>query len=100
MKLRNYSYKPRPYFLGKAPYYLGLELEVEAPSLRAYEHGLDFMRSPRLISFVLFPERLSHNTALFKERRKDGRYYNRAKHTKAMRDLRRYKQRLYKKGEL
>lgn len=32
--------------------------------------------SRRLITFVLFPERLAHQKALYKERRKDGRYYN------------------------
>ena len=32
--------------------------------------------SRRLITFVLYPERALHAAAQFKERRKDGRYYN------------------------
>ena len=50
--------------------------------------------SRRLIQFMLFPEREKHNANLFKERQKDGRYYNREKHTKAVKGLREYKKKL------
>src|SRR4051812_36207748 len=40
--------------------------------------------SRRYISFILFPERLEHAKALFKERRKDGRYYKKETHRKAI----------------
>lgn len=56
--------------------------------------------SRRLIDFIVHPERLEKNRKQFKERRKDGRYYYREKHTQAMRDHRKYKQKLLKKGEL
>jgi len=44
--------------------------------------------SRRLVTFVLFPERLAPARALFKERRKDGRYYDKEKHTQAQRNHR------------
>lgn len=48
--------------------------------------------SRRMISFILFPERLEHNAKLYKERRKDGRYYDSQKHRLAMKTHRHYKQ--------
>jgi hypothetical protein len=47
--------------------------------------------SKRLIMFIINPEKKAINSEQFKERRKDGRYYNREKHTKAVRSLRAYK---------
>ena len=47
--------------------------------------------SRRLIQFILFPARERHNAELHKERRKDGRYYNREKHTLAMASTRQHK---------
>lgn len=54
--------------------------------------------SSRLIQFTLFPERKERARQLYKERRKDGRYYDKEKHTKAMREHRDYKEELHKKG--
>ena len=47
--------------------------------------------SRRAISFILFPERLERNKKLYKERRKDKRYYNKDKHWIATKKHRAYK---------
>jgi transposase len=52
--------------------------------------------SRRLITFYINPERHAVQKALYKERRKDGRYYDREKHTKAIASLRNYKRKLIK----
>ena len=62
----------------------------------AQEYGV----SRRLIQFIIDPEKLKRQKELFRERRKDGRYYDREKHTKAIRELRRKKAKLYKEGKL
>lgn len=48
--------------------------------------------SRRLIVFILYPERLERQKKLYKERRKDGRYYNKEKRRKQMKKHRYYKQ--------
>jgi hypothetical protein len=56
--------------------------------------------SKRLIQFILFPERQQKN---LKDRNKRGGsriYYIKDDHNKAIKDLRKYKQDLYLKGEL
>lgn len=40
MQEQSYSYKPAPRFFGDGPVYLGVELEVEAPSYEAKQAGL------------------------------------------------------------
>ena len=52
----------------------------------------DFNVSRKLISFILFPEKETVCKEQYKERRKDGRYYDKEKNTKAMKEHRRYKQ--------
>lgn len=47
--------------------------------------------SRRMVQFILYPARLELAKKLYKQRRKDGRYYVRAKHTQAMRIHRSYK---------
>ncbi|MCR4323039.1 MAG: helix-turn-helix domain-containing protein [Candidatus Azambacteria bacterium] len=47
--------------------------------------------SRRMVVFILYPERLAHAKALYKDRRKDGRYYDRKKNTEATRKHRRHK---------
>lgn len=47
--------------------------------------------SRRAIQFIIFPERLEHARALYKERRVDGRYYQKEKNTRAVKEHRRYK---------
>jgi hypothetical protein len=47
--------------------------------------------SRRMIQFILFPERLKHNSELYKVRRKDKRYYDKNRHRQAIKATRRYK---------
>ena len=47
--------------------------------------------SRRYVQFTLFPERAKHAKDLYRERRKDGRYYDREEHNKAVADLRKRK---------
>lgn len=54
--------------------------------------------SRRLIQFVIFPERRELCRIQFKERRKDGRYYDKEKNTQAVRNHRRYKQSVLTQG--
>jgi hypothetical protein len=54
--------------------------------------------SRRTVIFIWYPERLERNKELHKERRKDGRYYDRKKNTLAQRKHRRRKQKLYVEG--
>lgn len=56
--------------------------------------------SKRTIQFILFPERAEHAKKLYAERRKDGRYYDKDKHTKAVREHRDHKKKLFEKGLL
>jgi len=58
-------------------------------SQRAIARHFDVSR--RLISYILYPDKLAHAKKLYKERRKDGRYYKREKHTEAMRRHRQHK---------
>lgn len=44
--------------------------------------------SRKLIQLIISPERLARAKALYKERRKDGRYYKKEKHTKYMQNYR------------
>lgn len=54
--------------------------------------------SRRMVQFIWCPEKLEKAKELYKERRKDGRYYVKEKHTKEMKKTRRKKQRLYLSG--
>ena len=56
--------------------------------------------SRRLISFILDPEKEAAAKAAYIERRKDGRYYDPAKHTAQVRAHRRHKNKLYQEGKL
>lgn len=56
--------------------------------------------SRRLIQFILFPERKARQDTLAKERRKDGRYYDKEKGRTHMRDHRAYKRQLIRSGKL
>lgn len=73
-------------------------LHAEGVAVRAIARLYKERCSRRLIQFVLFPERLEVNARQFAERQKDGRYYNRKRHTEYMRRHRRRKQALLKKG--
>lgn len=50
--------------------------------------------SKRTIQFILFPERKKKNAEQFKERRKDGRYYDKEKHKDYMKKHRQGKKKL------
>jgi len=50
------------------------------------------------VRFIWMPEKLERAKELYKERRKDGRYYERSKSSIAMKKHRRRKHKLYKKG--
>lgn len=54
--------------------------------------------SRRLIQFVLDPEKKERAQAQFNERQKDGRYYDKDKHSAYMKDHRDHKKELYKQG--
>lgn len=56
--------------------------------------------SRRLIQFVLDPEAEKRAREAFLERQKDGRYYDRAKHTEQVRATRQHRQELQKRGLL
>ena len=56
--------------------------------------------SRKLIIFIIDPERHERAKAQFKERRKDGRYYDREKNTIAVRNTRQYKHKLYLDGKI
>ncbi len=61
-------------------------------NILAEEYGV----SKKLIILICNPDILEKHKRLYKERRKDGRYYNREKHTKAIRKLREKKKLLIK----
>lgn len=52
----------------------------------------------RLIQFILFPKRQEKARELYKERRKDGRYYDKEKHRESTKKHRDYKKELFEKG--
>ncbi len=57
--------------------------------------------SRRLITFILDPEKLKRNAELLKERKADGRYKpTKEEWAATMREHRKYKEELYRKGEL
>lgn len=60
-------------------------------TIRSIAREFDGICSRRMIQFVLFPNRMKHNAELFKQRRKDGRYYDKEKNRKAIASLRKYK---------
>lgn len=54
----------------------------------------------RTIDFIIHPERLERAKQQYKERRKDGRYYNKEAHTESMRKHRAYKRELINEGKI
>ena len=56
--------------------------------------------SRRMVSFILFPERLKLCNQQYKERRKDGRYYNKDAWRETMREHRQYKRKILTKIKL
>lgn len=56
--------------------------------------------SKRLIQFILNPSKEKIAKAQFAERQKDGRYYDKNKHRKYMKNHRKHKKDLYEKGLL
>lgn len=56
--------------------------------------------SRRMIQFIIYPERLVIAKEQYKQRRKDGRYYVKDKHTLAIRAHRAYRKQLQIEGKL
>jgi len=63
-----------------------IKYELGGYSQRALadEYGV----SRRTIKFIIDPDSLERAKQQYRERRKDGRYYNREKHSKAVKELR------------
>ena len=57
--------------------------------------ALMYKVSRRLIIFIGCPEKYEQNKALYKERRKDKRYYKKARNTKAIKKCRQHKKMLF-----
>lgn len=74
--------------------------EYKSGSISINALGKKYGVSKRLIQFILFPERKEKAKQLFAERQKDGRYYDKVKHKKYMKDHREHKQDLFNKGLL
>lgn len=56
--------------------------------------------SKRLVQFILNPKKKEIAQQQFRERQKDGRYYDKDKHREYTKEHRRYKNELYKQGLL
>ena len=76
------------------------KLYATGMAIRAIARKYEGKCSRRLIGMVLFPGRRKRVAMLHKELRKDGRYYDRRKHTISIRKHHHHKQRLYLKGQL
>lgn len=63
-------------------------------SIRAITKTFEKKISRRMVQLILFPDRAARQKEQFKERRKDGRYYNKEKHRLAVKKTRTYKQSL------
>jgi hypothetical protein len=59
--------------------------------------GKMFKVNKRLIQFIIFPERQKRNLELREQRGGSKIYYNKEKHTAAIREHRKYKKELFKK---
>ena len=62
----------------------------------AAEYGV----SKRLIMFIVNPDKYEVTKKQFAEIQKDGRYYDREKHNKAVKKHRDYKKELFKEGKI
>lgn len=49
MRINNYSVKPKPIFLGKGAWHIGLELEVEPQTVQAQIDGLEIKQNPKFM---------------------------------------------------
>lgn len=74
--------------------------EYATGSISITSLGKKYGVSKRLIQFTLFPERKELAKKNFLERQKDGRYYDKEKHTKSMQKHRTYKKELAAQGLL
>ena len=62
----------------------------------ADEYGV----SKRLVMFIVNPDKEIIAREQFKQRQKDGRYYNKEEHTKQVKEHRDYKKKLYEEGKI
>lgn len=73
---------------------------IEGLAIKEIARRYEKKCSRTLIQFVIYPERLKRQRKLHKERRKDGRYYDKDKWREQMKTHRRYKQGLYLANKL
>lgn len=76
------------------------EIKRLAGTMSQQRLAKQFKVSRRLISFILHPEQHKENLKRRAERGGSTQYYNRERHTKAIREHRRYKKKLADAGEL
>jgi len=69
-----------------------VSLHKSGMAIREIARRFEKMCSRRLIQYTIYPERLELVREQFRERRKDGRYYNKDKQRVAVKNHRRYKQ--------
>lgn len=74
--------------------------EYESGSISINSLAKKYGVSKRLIQFTLFPERKEKAKQLYKERQKDGRYYDKDKHKEYVKKHRDHKKDLWNKGLL
>jgi|SRR6185312_4926910 len=77
-----------------------IKKEYEAGAISINGLARKYGVSKRLIQFTLFPERKEIAKQQFAERQKDGRYYDKDKHSEYMKNHRNHKKELYNKGLL
>ncbi len=76
------------------------KLYKQGEPVREIARQFEKICSRRSIQLILFPERRARLAEAFKQRRKDGRYYNREKWRERQREHRKYKQGLYLANKL
>ena len=77
-----------------------IKKEYETGSISINALARKYNVSKRTIQFTLFPERKQRNQESFKERRKDGRYYDKESHKRHVKAHRDHKKELDKQGLL
>ena len=71
------------------------EIRINIDWLSQRKLALKYWVSRRLVSFILNPDEYERSKEAFKKRRKDWRYYNKDKHTIAIKEHRQYKQSIW-----
>lgn len=77
---------------------INIKKEHDAGTISINALARKYNVSKRLIQFNLYPERQAKAKKDYAERRKDGRYYDKEKHTEAVKRHRDHKKELYQGG--